>query len=125
MGESATATPALISLYYDPSSLKKTLELDMAQSPQSDRIPITVEVSPVQKQKIERLAERKGLSPEAVVLAAIDHELENASSNGEEAEETQSESLLYATRDLAGSVKAPDAPRDLSSNPKHMEGYGQ
>jgi hypothetical protein len=97
----------------------------MAESPQPNRIPITIEVSPARKQKIEQLAERKGLSPEAVVRAAIDHELENASSNGEETEETQSESFLDATRDLAGSVKEPDAPRDLSSNPKHMEGYGQ
>jgi predicted transcriptional regulator len=98
----------------------------MAESPHPDRIPITVEVSPAQKQKIEQLAERKGLSPEAVVRAAIDHELESTASNGEEAEEaTRSESLLDATRDLAGSVQGPDAPRDLSSNPKHMNGYGQ
>jgi hypothetical protein len=98
----------------------------MSNSPPPNRIPLTIEVTPAQKRKIERRAEQEGRSPEAVVLAAIDHELESAASNGNEVEaDAQSTSLLEATQDLAGSVKGPDAPSDLSCNPKHMEGYGQ
>lgn len=93
----------------------------MTESPRPDRIPITVEVSPDQKQEIERLAERKGLSPEAVVRAAIDHELETTSPNGNE-EDDPSGSFLDGIEHLVGSV---DGPSDLSSNPDHMEGYGR
>lgn len=93
----------------------------MAESTQPDRIPITIEVTPDQKQKIERLAERKGLSPEAVVRAAIDHELETTSPNGNE-EDVQSGSFLDGIEHLVGSV---DGPSDLSSNSGHMEGYGR
>jgi len=98
----------------------------MSEPTQPNRIPFTIEVTPAQKRKIERRAEQEGLSPEAVVLAALNHGLQSATSdeNGTEAD-AQSESLLEATRDLAGSVKDPDAPSDLSCNPKYMEGYGQ
>jgi predicted transcriptional regulator len=93
----------------------------MDESPQPDRIPITIEVSPDQKQRIEQLAERKGLSPEAIVRAAIDHELETTSPNGNE-EDVQSGSFLDGIEHLVGSV---DGPSDLSSNPDHMEEYGR
>jgi hypothetical protein len=96
----------------------------MAESTSPDRIPLTIEVTPAQKRQIERLAEKKGLSPEAIVLSLLDRELETVA-NGEEAEEPKPGSFLEATRDLAGAIDDPDAPHDLSYNPKHMEGYGQ
>ena len=36
--------------------------------------------------------------------------------------ETDSSSFLEAARDLSGML---DGPADLSSNPKHLDGYGQ
>jgi Arc/MetJ-type ribon-helix-helix transcriptional regulator len=36
--------------------------------------------------------------------------------------ETDSGAFLEAARDLSGSL---DGPADLSSNPKHLDGYGQ
>jgi hypothetical protein len=96
----------------------------MAESTAPDRIPLTIEVTPAQKRRLEQSAEEKGGSPEAVVLAVLDRELEAAPSNGDD-ERDSSPSLLEATRDLAGSVEADDAPADLSSNPEQMTGYGQ
>lgn len=93
----------------------------MSESPSPDRIPLTIEVTPAQKRQIERLAEQKGLSPEAVVLSVLDRELETAA-NGEEAEEPKPDSFLDGIEHLVGSVEGPS---DLSTNPEHMEGYGR
>ncbi len=94
----------------------------MDESTSPDRIPLTIEVTPAQKRQIERLAEQKGLSPEAVVLSALDRELETAA-NGEEAdEEPQPTSFLDGIEHLVGSVEGPSDP---STNPEHMEGYGR
>lgn len=95
----------------------------MPESTQPDRIAITIEVTPEQKRQIERLAERKGVSPEAAVRAAIEQGLEAASVDGDEADvEVQPGSFLDGIEHLAGSVEGPS---DLSTNPKHMEGYGR
>jgi hypothetical protein len=97
----------------------------MAESTPPDRIPITIEITPEQKRRIEQLAEQQGVSLEDAVRQAIEHGIAASASNGDEATEAEPGSFLEATRDLAGSVVAPEAPPDLSSNPEHMEGYGQ
>jgi hypothetical protein len=74
-------------------------------------------VTPSQKEKIERLAERKGLTQKAAVLEAVEREL---TENGDSA--AQPGSVLELTEDLCGSVEGPE---DLSTNPKHMEDYGK
>jgi len=98
----------------------------MAEASSPDRIPLTIAVTPSQKRAIERLAEQEGVSPAAVVEAALDRELTAAASNGDETKvEAQPGSFLEAVSDLAGSVDSPEAPSDLSINPDHMEGYGR
>lgn len=74
-------------------------------------------VTPSQKEKIEQLAERKGLTQKAAVLEAVEREL---AENGDR--ETHPGSVLELTEDLCGSVEGPE---DLSTNPEHMEDYGK
>ncbi|MFB6230597.1 MAG: hypothetical protein ABEL04_05515 [Salinibacter sp.] len=76
-------------------------------------------VTPSQKEKIERLAEREGTTQKAAVRKAVERELVE---NG--AEEPQSGSALEQIDDLVGVEPDSDAPTDLSTNPKHMEDYG-
>jgi predicted transcriptional regulator len=98
----------------------------MAESTPSDRIPITIEITLEQKRRIEQLAERKDVSPEAVVRNAIARWIDTASAEREESEiEPEPGSFLDGIEHLAGSVDDPEAPSDLSSNPEHMEGYGR
>lgn len=94
----------------------------MDKSTPPDRIPITIEITPEQKRQIEWLAEQKGVSPEAAVRAAIEQGLVTVPSNGDDVEvEVQPGSFLDGIEHLVGSVEGPS---DLSTNPKHMEGYG-
>ena len=93
-------------------------------------------VTPTQKEKIKRLAERRGTTQKAVVLEAVERKL--AEDGAEEAQpesaleqiadlvdvEPEPGSVLALTQDLCGSIDDPDLPTDLSSNPKHMEDYG-
>lgn len=74
-------------------------------------------VTPTEKEKIKRLAERKGTTQKAAVLEAVERELAE-----DGAEEPQPGSVLKLTEDLCGSVEGPE---DLSTNPKHMEDYGK
>ncbi len=73
-------------------------------------------VTPSQKAKIKRLAEQRGTTQKAAVLEAVERELAE-----DGAGEPQPGSVLELTEDLCGSVKGPE---DLSTNPKHMEDYG-
>ncbi len=77
-------------------------------------------VTPSQKEKMERLAERKGLTQKAAVLEAVEREL---TENGDG--EAQPGSALEQIADLVGVEPDSDAPTDLSTNPEHMEGYGR
>lgn len=77
-------------------------------------------VTPSQKQKIERLAERKGLTQKAAVLEVVESEL---SKNGDG--EAQPVSALDWISDLVGGEADSDAPSDLTPNPEHMEGHGE
>jgi len=94
----------------------------MAESPPPDRIAITIEITPEEKQRIERLAEQKGVSPETAVRRAIEQGLETVAPGGDETVEVQSGSFLDGIEHLVGSV---DGPSDLSTNPERMEGYGR
>jgi predicted DNA-binding protein len=64
--------------------------------------------------RLAALARKRGQSKSAVVRAILDQYLVR----GEAAEG----SCLELAADLAGCV---EGPRDLSSNPKHMRGFGQ
>jgi hypothetical protein len=77
-------------------------------------------LTPVQKQRIERLAERKGTTQKDAVLDAVAREL---STTGEDDEvEPAPGSFMEGIEDLAGSV---DGPEDLSTNPKYLDDMGR
>ena len=76
-------------------------------------------LTPAQKARIERLAERKGTSQKDAVLAAVSREL---SETDDDEVEVQPGSFMEGIEDLAGSV---DGPEDLSTNPKYLDDLGQ
>ena len=94
----------------------------MAESPPSDRIPITIEITPAQKRHIERLADQEGVSPETALRAVVERGLETSSPKEDSEEKAQPGSFLDGLEHLVGSVEGPS---DLSSNPDHMKGYGR
>jgi predicted transcriptional regulator len=79
----------------------------MAESTPSDRIPITIEITPEQKQSLERLAEQQGVSFEDAVRAAIEHEIAVSSANGDGTPEAEPGSFLDGLEHLVGSVEGP------------------
>ena len=48
----------------------------MAESTPPDRIAITIEITPEQKARLERLAEQQGVSPDTAVRAVVERGLE-------------------------------------------------
>lgn len=77
-------------------------------------------VTPSQKAKIERLAERKGVTQKAAVLEAVEREL-----SGSDVVEARPGSALEQIADLVGDEPDSEAPTDLSTNPEHMADYGK
>ncbi len=75
-----------------------------------------MKLKPEEKKKIERLAERKGVSQKEAVMEAVNKEAE------EEPIVAEPGSFLDRNRDLFGAGKGPG---DLSTNPKYMKGYGK
>lgn len=75
-----------------------------------------MKLRPEQKAKIERLARERGLSQKAAVMRLVEEATQ-------EPFEPPSGSVLDGLEGVVGAVK--DAPRDLSSNPRHLSGYGR
>jgi len=82
-------------------------------------------LTPAEKAKIKRLAERKGSTQKEAVLAAVERELATETDEKADAIEPQPGSFLEAESDFVGIIDDPDVPSDLSSNPKYMEDYGK
>jgi len=64
---------------------------------------------------IENAARKKGENRSALIRQALEAFLSHKSKG-------RTGSCLDLARDLAGSVQGP---RDLSTNPEHLDGYGQ
>ena len=79
-------------------------------------------VTPAQKAKIERLADRRGSTQKDAVMRLVEQAVAEEEEGPIEAEPG---SILTLSRDLCGSIDDPDLPTDLSSSPKHMEDYGR
>jgi hypothetical protein len=75
-----------------------------------------MKVTRAEKRKIERLAEREGTSQKEAVLRVVEEGL------AREPFEPRAGSILEGAKDLIGSV---EGPRDLSTNPRYMEGFGR
>ena len=85
----------------------------------AEQVWFGMKLTPEQKQKIKRLAEREGTSAKEAVLRAIDEAL------GMEIPPARPGSFLEGIEDLVGSVGNEEGPVDLASNPKHMDGFGR
>jgi Arc/MetJ-type ribon-helix-helix transcriptional regulator len=66
--------------------------------------------------KLSAVVKRRRARKSDVVREALERYME-------ESHEIRKGSFLDLARDLVGCVK--DAPADLSSNPKHLDGYGR
>ncbi|MPZ45131.1 MAG: ribbon-helix-helix protein, CopG family [Betaproteobacteria bacterium] len=77
---------------------------------------LSLKVSESLDRKLAAVVKRRRIPKSVVVREAIEQYLD-------ESREVRGGSFLELAGDLVGCVK--DAPRDLSSNPKHMEGYGK
>lgn len=76
-----------------------------------------MKLTPEQKDKIRRLADRRGVSQKKAVMDLVEKEIESL-----EPIKAEPGSFLDGIEHLAGSI---DGPEDLATNPKHMEGYGK
>lgn len=77
---------------------------------------LSVKVPEALDRKITAALKRRGMQKSEVVREALERFLD-------EDHEARRGSFLDLAGDLVGCVK--DAPVDLSSNPKHMDGYGR
>lgn len=75
-----------------------------------------MKLTPEQKEKIRRLARRRGVSQKQAVLDLIEREVE------QEQVKLVPGSFYDRNKDLIGTAEGPE---DLSVNPDHMEGYGR
>lgn len=75
-----------------------------------------MKLTPGQKARIHRLARREQTTAKEALLRLVDRELGN--------DETPSApgSFLDGIEELAGSVEGPE---DLSTSPRHMDGFGR
>ena len=80
-------------------------------------VRFSMRLTPEQKRKIERLAQRKGTSQKEAVMALVEDAVED-----EEPIVAQPGSFLDKYRDIIGSCEGPS---DLLRDPDRMKGYGQ
>ena len=78
-------------------------------------------LTPREKKKIERLAEREGASQKEAVLDAVEEQLRRR----EKPFKATPGSVLEGIEDLVGSIGDENTPRDLASNKKYLEDLGQ
>ncbi len=80
------------------------------------------------QRRIEAFARSQGSTPAEVVRAAFEaHEAKPNNGHGPESDRDVEESLYdcWSRLGFIGCVKGhADSPTDLSTNPKHMEGFG-
>ena len=76
---------------------------------------VTVKLPDSLDAKVAALASRRGETKSEVIREALDALCANAENNA-------SASCLHLAGNLAGSL---EGPRNLSSHPRHMKGYGQ
>ena len=75
-----------------------------------------MKLTPEQKARIKRLAEREQTTAKQAILGLVDRALQNAEG------EAQPGSFLDGLQHLVGSVEGPE---DLSTHVRHMEGFGR
>lgn len=86
--------------------------------------PATIELTPLQKERLAAIAERTGKDYSRVVddlLATVP--LTPTEENGSSEEIAQPRTAYEAFADV-GAIGCFEGPPDLSTNPKYMEGFG-
>lgn len=83
---------------------------------QSNHVWFGMKLTPEQKKKIKLLAEREGTSAKEALMRLVEQALAT------EPLEVEAGSFLDGIEHLIGSV---EGPRDLSTNPRYMEGFGK
>jgi len=83
--------------------------------PHTEQVWFGMRLTPEQKRKIKRLAEREGTTAKEAVLRLVEQAL------AEQPLDAPKGSFLEGIEELVGSV---EGPADLSTNPKYMEGFG-
>ena len=79
-----------------------------------------MKVTPEQKQKIKRLAERYGLSAKDTVVKLVEEAL--AREHRDQPVAIRPGSFLDGIEDIVG---AGEGPEDLATHSKYMEGFGR
>ena len=80
-------------------------------------------LAPDERRQIERLAEARGTTMKDAVLDAVRQQLADlARRDAQEDEPYVPTGRLKGAKHLIGSI---DGPEDLSTNPAHLEGYGE
>ncbi len=79
-----------------------------------------MKVTPEQKRKIKRLAERYGLSAKDMVMKLVEEAL--TGEQGAQPFEVRPGSFLDGIEDIVG---AGEGPPNLATHPKYMEGFGR
>ena len=69
-----------------------------------------------QKRRIRLLAEQKGISAKQAIMGLVDEALASTEREGPPG------SFLDGIEEIVGSI---DGPADLSTNPKHLDGFGK
>ena len=78
-------------------------------------------LAPHERRQIERLAETRGTTMKGAVLDAVRQQLADLAA-ADDSEPYVPTGRLKGAEHLIGCF---EGPRDLSTNPKHMEGYGE
>ncbi len=75
-----------------------------------------MKLTPAEKAKIKLLADKKGVTQKEAVMGLVNEEMLEYQINA------KSGSILEKMQKYVGVIAGPG---DLSTNPKHMEGYGE
>jgi hypothetical protein len=79
---------------------------------------LSIKVPKITKTRLQALARARKTSPSALLREAINHVLSGSKAS------SARPSLHELSRDLFADF-GPGGPADLSSNPKHLEGFGR
>ena len=88
----------------------------MSTTAKKSQVWFGMKVTPDQKRKIKKLAEKKGTSAKQAIMSLVDEAL------GAELLDIPAGSFLDGIEDIAGSI---EGPADLSTHPRYMEGFGE
>jgi len=94
----------------------------MATRPKSRTVWFGMKVTPEQKARIKRLAQREGTTAKEAILRLVDGAMQEPVEAAGNTVSARPGSFLDGIEHLIGSLEGPP---DLSTNPRHLEGFGE